>query len=66
MERIETHTINPEVPETPEGKLALLRLCIDALTNGRHVEGITPRHVTMEGVHMLNRYRSNASNQSKV
>jgi hypothetical protein len=48
------HVIDPEIPQTPEEKLALLQLCIDALRNGARVEGVTPRHVSQEGMYMIN------------
>jgi hypothetical protein len=56
METItEQGIINPEVPETPEAKLALLRLCLDAVSKGGEVHGVSPRHISHEGVQMLNR-----------
>jgi|GEM_PF-2443264 len=48
------HVINPEIPQTPEEKLALLQLCIDALRRGDRVEGVTPHHVSQEGMYMIN------------
>lgn len=47
------HIINPEVPETPAEKLALLQRCLAVIANEGIVEGITPRHVAQEGVHMI-------------
>lgn len=54
MEKI-AHVINPEIPETPEDKLALLQLCLDALKNGGQVRGVTPKHISQEGMLMLRR-----------
>lgn len=33
--------IDPEVPETAEGKFTLLKLCTDALASGRTIKGVT-------------------------
>jgi hypothetical protein len=54
MERT-TDVINPEVPETPKEKLALLQLCLEALRKGGEVRGVTPRHISQEGMLMLSR-----------
>jgi hypothetical protein len=54
MEKI-TNVIDPEVPETPKDKLALLQLCLQALKNGGEVRGVTPRHISQEGMLMLSR-----------
>lgn len=64
MERSEINVINPEIPETPEGRLALLRLCIDALAKGGTVEGVTPHHVSLEGLQMLKQLQGDAPAQS--
>lgn len=45
--------INPEVPETPAGKLELLRRCLAVIANQGAVEGVTPRHVAQEGMYMI-------------
>lgn len=40
--------INPEIPSTPEEKLALYRQCMAAIAIGGVVEGILPLHVTQD------------------
>lgn len=54
MEKI-TNIIDPEIPETPQEKLALLQLCLEALRKGGEVRGVTPRHISQEGMLMLSR-----------
>ncbi len=45
--------INPEIPETPQEKLALLQRCLAVIANDGIVVGITPRHVAQEGMYMI-------------
>lgn len=58
METRNKEVINPEIPETPEEKLALLNFCIEALSTGGRVEGVTPRHVGPEGALILHQQRT--------
>lgn len=44
---------DPGAPETPGEKLYLLRRCQTTLEAGGTVEGITPQHVTQEGMYLL-------------
>lgn len=61
MTEIETHEmqdiINPEVPGLPEEKLELLQACLATLAGGGRVEGVTPSHVSIEGLQTLQRAR---------
>lgn len=50
---------NPEIPETPEDKLELLNQCLSVIAMGGTVEGVTPAHVTRDGiVHLIRARRS--------
>lgn len=40
--------INPEIPKTPEEKLALYRQCMATIAMGGVVEGVLPLHVTQD------------------
>lgn len=40
--------INPEIPNTPEEKLALYRQCMATIAVGGVVEGVLPLHVTQD------------------
>lgn len=40
--------INPEIPKTPEEKLALYRQCMATIAVGGVVEGVLPLHVTQD------------------
>lgn len=50
--------INPEIPETPDEKLDLLRACLAAIALDARVEGVTPKHVGSEGMLMINRLKA--------
>jgi len=45
--------INPEIPTTPQEAYELFRICVEALRNGRRVEGVTPKHIGPEGMYAL-------------
>ena len=47
--------INPEVPSTGAEKLALLNRCLAIIALGGSIEGITPNHVSSEGMYMISR-----------
>lgn len=49
--------IDPEIPETPEQKRQLLERCLAAIALDLPVVGISPRHVSIEGVQTLKRAR---------
>lgn len=56
MEQEPEHTIiNPEVPSSGAEKLALLNRCMATIALGGRVEGITPNHVSSEGMYMISR-----------
>lgn len=63
---IEQGIINPEIPDSPEGKYELLHTCIAALKRGLEVQGVTPRHIGgTEGIRMLDRARME-TNPSRI
>ncbi len=47
--------INPEVPDTIEGKRLLLGQCMAIIAAGGIVEGVLPLHVTQDGAVLLGR-----------
>ena len=55
--------INPEVPETPEGKLQLLQKCLAAIAAGSEV-AVNPNHVSQEGMHMIKQERKRVARQA--
>lgn len=59
---------NPEIPDSPEGKLALLHDCMAALAiKDSVVEGVTPHHVTQDGAVLLGRaLRSQARHTAEM
>lgn len=59
-ERIYGDVINPPIPERGKEKLRLLQYCLGALAYGHRVEGITPHHVTPDGMYLINQYQKPA------
>ena len=57
LQKIE-NIINPEVPELPEEKLELLKSCLAVIASGGRVEGVTPNHVSIEGLQTIKRERN--------
>ena len=47
--------INPEVPTSGAEKLALLNRCMAAIALGGRIEGVTPNHVSSDGMYMISR-----------
>lgn len=54
-EKVLKDVIDPEVPEKAKERLKLLSLCMAAKAYGYTVEGVTPHHVGMEGMYLLQR-----------
>ncbi|HET6747241.1 MAG TPA: hypothetical protein VFH06_03990 [Candidatus Saccharimonadales bacterium] len=45
--------IDPEIPSLPEERRRLLDRCMAVIAAGGRVEGVDPRHVSAEGMHMI-------------
>lgn len=61
-----TDIINPEVPSSSAEKLALLNRCMAAIALGARVEGITPHHVSSDGMYLISRALKAQARQHKV
>jgi hypothetical protein len=52
--RLYGDVINPPVPERPQGRRKLLDRCLGAIAWGFSVTGVTPRHVSPDGMYLIN------------
>ena len=57
------HVIDPEIPDTPEGKRELLGRCLAVIAAEGLVIGVNPLHVSQEGMQMIKRAQNAAHNK---